>query len=264
MANFMFTGELKLNALDSRNPFIRKGTTKSGLDYATFGAAIVEAENNRAFVELFGQDVDTVRTFDTDNNKIEVDKDDCFDADVIASVARYRKNIINIIERKEFIRPYDAVKYLEEHASDFNGQRVTVTGQVNKNIYNGKITDRFQIQNIYLADPDAKNELRITLNEVWDADCIDTAEWKENKKIFINGYTETYIDKDNGNKYVPQQIILDASKLDFDKEKHLKAFKFRLSQLMLDMELGKIKTKQRRIRYMVFLWCAVIRTVQNR
>ena len=75
-------------------------------------------------------------------------------------------------------------------------------------------------------------------------DSIDDSEWRENKKLFLNGWISAYIDKDTGNKYVPQQLVFDCSKIDFDNEKHVKLVNFKLAQIGCSLdENNKIKCK---------------------
>ncbi len=61
------------------------------------------------------------------------------------------------------------------------------------------------------------------------------------KKIYINGYTREYIDKDTGNKFLPQQCVFDASKIDFNNEHHVQVLDYKLKNLGFVREQGKIK-----------------------
>ena len=228
---FRFTGECVINGEETKNPYVRTGKTKGGNNYETFSCGLKAAKNNTAWLELFGMESDEIHTMDSDNSKIDVDWEDRFDEDVVSKVANYKKNVINLDERKEFISPYDAVQFLVKNVDEVKGQRITVTGQVNKNVYNGKISDRFQIQNVYLASEDDKNQFRCTDTFYFDKNSFDTADWKDEKKLYINGWVSSYIAEEKKNMYVPQTIIFDCSKIDFDNEKHRKLVEFKLKMI---------------------------------
>lgn len=251
---FKSTGTISLNSMDSGNPWIRTGKTKSGDDYLSMNLSVVAAKNNRMYCELFGMAQSKIKTSDTDGNKIEIDWADRKDPEVVKSVANYRKIVINLSteysERQEFVSAYDAIKYLEEHEQELKTGTFVVNGQISKNIYNGKISDRFQIQSIYAVDPEnSKPGLKITTNFVWDKDSVDVDDFTEDKKVIINGWVSAYIDSNTGNKYVPQQVVLDCSKIDFENETHIAIMKFKMSALGIEWTNGKPKVSLKSGKY---------------
>jgi len=240
---FNATGELKFNALDSKLPWKREGKTKNGDKYETVNIAVASSKANRMMTELFGSKTDEIKTMNTDNEKISIDWDDREDPDIIKSVANYKKHVINLgdDDRKEFITDYDFVKYIDEHIDELKEGKYTITGNSNINEYNGKISHRFQIQNIYKADDDAKSQLKITMDFYWDQSGVDFADWKEEKKIRISGYTTAYIAAEKKNMYVSQDVVMDCSKIDEENPKHVALLQYKLKQLGLSYEDGKIK-----------------------
>ena len=241
---FSFTGNLNLNGLETKNPYHRTGKTSTGKPYESFNASVVAEKNNRGYVEVFGMVQDLIKTMDTDNNKVEIDWDDRDDPDVIKSIASFKKHVIKIgDERKEFITDYDFVRYLANHVEELKDIKVTVTGQTSANIYNGKISQRFVIQNIYEADDENKNQLRITTPYYFNKNSFDFSDWNTEHKIIINGYIQTYIDKDNGNKYVGLSTVLDCSKINWENEKHVNLVKYKLMMLGCDLIDNKPKCK---------------------
>lgn len=231
---FNFVGELQFNKEESKNSWLRTGKTKSGEAYQTLGAAVVPEKNNRSYVELFGMKQKNIQTFDKDWNKITVSWEDRFDEDVVKNVGKL--NVINDGERHAFITSWDFIEYVKDNKEKFEGTKVRITGQINKNIYKGVVKDRFQIGNIYFVDEETKPGLTITEELLYTKDSIDLGDWKSEKKIFINGYVETYIDKENGNKLVPRQLVFDCSKIDFEKENHVKILKYKLKQMGLKLD----------------------------
>lgn len=240
---FTFTGDVALNGLDTSNPYHRTGKTSKGGDkYESFNLSVVAKKNNRAYAEVFGMVQDSIKTMDTDNNKIEVDWADRNDADVVKNIANFKKHVVKIgDDRKEFISDYDFVQYLAEIADTLKTTRVTVTGQTQTNVYKGKITQRFQIQNVYEASEDSSNQLRVSGEYFFNKNSFDFSDWNSEHKIIINGYIYAYINKDVQNKYVPLSVTLDCSKIDWENEKHVKLVKYKL--MMLGCELVDDKPK---------------------
>ena len=241
---FNATGELKFNSLESKLPWKREGKTKKGDKYTSLNIAVASTKSNRLMTEIFGMIQDEIKTMDTDNEKISIDWDDRNDPEVIKKVASYKKHIANIDgdDRKEFIADYDFVKYLVENVDDLKDGLYTITGTSQLNEYNGKLSQRFQIQNIYKAADDAKKQLKVTFDFYYTANGIDLSDWKDEKKIRISGYTTSYVSAEKKNMYVPQDTVLDASKIDFDNEKHVKLLTYKLKQLGLSLDSDKPKS----------------------
>lgn len=240
-----FTGKASLNSMDSKFPYYTEGKTKNGEKYHRFNLAVTDKNNNRAMLELFGMVQDEIKTMDTENNKISISWDDRDDQAIIDTVANYKKNVFSFVddERKEFIATYDAVSYLKEHADELKNSNVGVTCNVEKNIYQGKISNRYVIRNIYSIDDDKKQILKITGDFFFNKNSIDTSEWKDNKKLILNGYVQAYITDEKKTMYVPETIVLDCGKLDFENEDHMKQLRFKLSLINCDIKDGKISTK---------------------
>lgn len=240
-----FTGKAELNKIDSKFPYYSEGKTKDGAKYHRFNLAIVDNKNNRIMTELFGMVQKEIKTMDTDNNKISIEWEDRDDKAIMDKVANYKKNVFSFVddERKEFISTYDAVEYLKDHADDLKGKNIGVTVGVSLNVYKGKISNRYEIRNIYKIDDDKKQQLKIAGDFFFNKDSLDTSEWKENKKLIINGYVQGYVQEKKATMYVPQTIVFDCSKANFENEKHVNQIKFRLSMINCDLKDGKITTK---------------------
>lgn len=240
---FNFTGNAYAETDDSKKGYFdRSGITKESKEpYTSITFSVASANNNRGYVECFGMKQDTIKTVDVDGNKIEIDWDDRDSEGVLKTVRS--KKVMNFTEdgRKEFIADLDIANFIKEHVYELNKKKVTVTGQVKKNFYQGNAKDRFVIDGIYAATDDKKNGLNITGDFFFTKDSIDTADWKKDRKIIINGYTEEYVPSEKANKYVSRQLIFDCSKVDFDNERHVNLANYRISQIGLKLEDGVIK-----------------------
>ena len=262
---FNATGSLNFNALDSKLPWKREGKTKNGDKYMSVNIAIAPTKANRMMSECFGMMSDEIKTMDTDNNKISIDWSDRNDPEVISKVANYRKHVIAIgDERKEFISDYDFVKYIEENIDELKSGKFTVTGTSSLNEYNGKLSHRFQIQNIYQVDDDTKNQLKVTMDFYWTADGVDFSDWKDEKKIRISGYTTAYVASAKKNMYVAQDVVFDAGKIDFENEKHVALLTYKLKQMGIGLEDGKPTNKLKKNKiYKLQIICSYFNGAQE-
>ena len=239
---FKFTGNAHAETDSSKKGYFdRSGTSKNGQPYTSVTFSVASTPNNRGYVEIFGMQRDTIKTFDNDNNKIEVDWDDRNDEGVLKTVRQ--KNVMNFTEdgRKEFIADFDVANFIKDHVFELDKKKVTVTGQVNKDFYNGAARDRFVVQSIYVADDNVKTGLNIMGDFFFTKDSFDTTDWKKEHKLIIDGYTKEYVASEKKQMYVPRQLIFDCSKLDFDNDRHISLANYRLNQIGLEIEDGVIK-----------------------
>ena len=249
---FTFIGTFNLDLSDSKA--YKKGVTKTGSDYLSINPTIVEKQNNRMRCEMFGMKSNIIKTSNQNGEKIDISWGDRKDSDVIKDVADYRKNFIVVgNERNEFISTYDAIEYIAENLTNLNGKRVRVTGSTNKDFYQGKARDRFTINNITVIsdDDERKNNLNGRVVLYWDKSCIDAADFKSDKKLYINGFTSEYISDLKENRYVNTQLVFDCSKADFENEKHMKQIRLKLMQMGLDYKDGKIVNNMKAKGYAV-------------
>lgn len=230
MVNFNFTGNMIFPKDDARRPFVRKftgGRNNSPMAALNFG--IKASDSNMAFVEMFGMQQEIIKTMNTENEKIEFPWEDRFDEDVVKTVANYKKVTVDLGEgfnRQDFVSEYDAILYLKDALNTYKG-KVCITGQMEKQWYKTQYYNKFKIQNIYAVEEDVKCKLALTADIYYTKDSIDKSDFKKEKRIYLNGYIKQYINKDEGSKFIPQQFVLDGSKIDFENEKHISLFDYR-------------------------------------
>ena len=235
---FSFIGELDYNSESSKVPYLREITGGLALSLIS-----IEAKNNRAFVEMSGFKNDPIKTKDNDGEDIEIAWDDRFDEDSLKKVASYRKHVITVEDvRKEFISELDFIGFVRDNIADLKGKRFQITGQTRVNEYKGKITDRFRIQSMYEVDDSKKNELRLNGDFFFNKESIDTADFAKERKIYLNGWTFEYVNKEVKNRFVAKQLVFDCSKLNFEDEKHIAILNYKLKQIGCAYEDGKIAT----------------------
>lgn len=239
-----FVGSIECNTdPEAKVPFIRE-ISKDTTEGLSLNLQVVAAQNNRAYIEMPGFVNKSLRLWNSDGNEFNIDWNDRFDKEIVDKVASYCKNVITLNgERHEFISAYDFIKYVRENIDKIKGKRFTATGRIRKNVYQGKITDRYELQNLFEVkeDDERKNQLRVTSEIYFNRDSFDLADWRTEKKIYINCYTQENIDKDNKAVFVDKQLVFDCSKIDFNNEKHLNILKYELNQIGCDYVDDKIK-----------------------
>ena len=225
-----FIGKASLNKRDSKFPCYAKGDTKNGGSYNRFYIALTDNKNNRVMTELFGVKQDVIKVVDK-GNTINIKWEDRKDKDMLATIPYYKKIKFKFLDEEvEFLSAYDAVEYLNDHSDLIVGKTLNVYCNIDKNIYNGKISDRFTIQRIESAE-DSQPQMMVTMGFFFDKDVLDKSEWKKNKRLYFNGYVQSYIPEKKATMYVPQMLVLDASKVDMGNKEHYGRFKLIVNSL---------------------------------
>lgn len=239
--SFCGTPVIPKQKADTKRPFCKEISkkdekTKETKKMLSMTFGIKETDMNMAFVEAFDSQQKVIKTMDVDNEKMDVDWDDRFDEDIIEKVANYRKYIVDLGDehggRQEFITAYDMIEHLREHLPNYNG-RVVVTGQFTRDWYAKKKTyfSKFRIQNVFAAPEERKNRLLLTMDLFYNKSSLDDSDFDENKKMTLDCYIEQYINKDEGRKYVPIQVVFSGAKYDLENEKHKKLFDYKMKYI---------------------------------
>lgn len=239
--SFCGTPVIPKQKADTKRPFCKEISkkdekTKETKKMLSMSFGIKETDMNMAFVEAFDSQQKVIKTMDVDNEKMDVDWDDRFDEDIIEKVANYRKYIVDLGDehggRQEFITAYDMIEHLREHLPNYDG-RVVVTGQFTRDWYTKKKTyfSKFRIQNVFAAPEERKNRLLLTMDLFYNKSSLDDSDFDENKKMTLDCYIEQYINKDEGRKYVPIQVVFSGAKYDLENEKHKKLFDYKMKYI---------------------------------
>lgn len=239
--SFCGTTVIPKQKADTKRPFCKEISkkdekTKETKKMLSMTFGIKETDMNMAFVEAFDSQQKVIKTMDVDNEKMDVDWDDRFDEDIIEKVANYRKYIVDLGDehggRQEFITAYDMIEHLREHLPNYDG-RVVVTGQFTRDWYAKKKTyfSKFRIQNVFAAPEERKNRLLLTMDLFYNKSSLDDSDFDENKKMTLDCYIEQYINKDEGRKYVPIQVVFSGAKYDLENEKHKKLFDYKMKYI---------------------------------
>lgn len=239
--SFCGTPVIPKQKADTKRPFCKEISkkdekTKETKKMLSMTFGIKETDMNMAFVEAFDSQQKVIKTMDVDNEKMDVDWDDRFDEDIIEKVANYRKYIVDLGDehggRQEFITAYDMIEHLREHLPNYDG-RVVVTGQFTRDWYAKKkmYFSKFRVQNVFAAPEERKNRLLLTMDLFYNKASLDDSDFDESKKMTLDCYIEQYINKDEGRKYVPIQVVFSGAKYDLENEKHKKLFDYKMKYI---------------------------------
>ncbi|MFS1518604.1 hypothetical protein V1503_19385 [Bacillus sp. SCS-151] len=153
-------------------------------------------------------------------------KDEITDSDKV-KLSKLKKELETLsVNRKEFIHELDAVEYLAENLNTYKKHKFRLTGNIEINEWNGKFYRKFKPTLIEIVEDDTPNQLRGTMDIFFIKGCIDDKDFEDEKKVFIDGYIIDYDNNAKKDVFYPQQFILNAQKLDFENELHVKRFNF--------------------------------------
>lgn len=235
---FNFVGNISIPKETSKKPllstktieYVRNGK-KNSMELTSLNFGIKESDTNMAFMEVSDSPRSIIKSKDTDNNDIEIDWDDRKDPNIVATVANYRKYIVNLGEefdgRQEFLTQFDMIEFLAEKLPEYKG-KILAVGDYQKTYSKGKWYEKFRLQNLYAVEEDRKSRLGLTFDFYYNKDSIDKTDFKDEKKIYLDGYIKQYINKDEGSKYIPMQLVFNASKYDMENEKHKQLFDYKM------------------------------------
>ena len=170
---FNFVGNISIPKETSKKPllstktieYVRNGK-KNSMELTSLNFGIKESDTNMAFMEVSDSPRSIIKSKDTDNNDIEIDWDDRKDPDIVATVANYRKYIVNLGEefdgRQEFLTQFDMIEFLAEKLPEYKG-KILAVGDYQKTYSKGKWYEKFRLQNLYAVEEDRKSRLGLSL-----------------------------------------------------------------------------------------------------
>lgn len=229
-SRFNFTGE-PLISKKSDDSFLRRLKSKDGkTDMISIRFGIRETRNNSMWVEAFAGKYKTIPVY-IDGDRVEIDWKDRFNEEILAEVPSYKFFTAEFDEgEKRFLSKYDFIEYLAEKLPTYEG-KLFCSGRYSKSPWKGELFDKFEVDTVR-ATTSERNSLHVKLDLFYNKDCVDKSEFEDKKRIIVDGYVKQYMNKDDGEMYVPQRVILDVSKFD-DSEQHQKYAKM----LLMDVDI---------------------------
>jgi hypothetical protein len=133
-------------------------------------------------------------------------------------------------DRHEFIHEYDAVVFLSNELEKHKDSKFKITGRVEYQEYKGKFVRKFKPEVIEIVSNETPSKLRAVYDVFFTKDALDEKDFKEEKKIYVDGYVIAYDGKAKKDQFFPQQFIINAAKLDMENEMHVKMLEFYKNQ----------------------------------
>lgn len=143
--------------------------------------------------------------------------------------------------RYEFLSEYDAILFLSKALKENSSHKFRIKGNVKLNEWKGKYYKKYDIQSMEIVPNDYTNQLKTTLDIYFDKHALDEASFKEDQKIFVNGYLKDYNGATKKDGFYPQTFVINGSKLDMENENHVK---------MLDVLKAQFKVKGRNYHHL--------------
>jgi hypothetical protein len=135
----------------------------------------------------------------------------------------YRSLAVN---RFEFIHPYDAIELLSKELDNYKPYKFRLTGNISLSEWQGRYYRKFEPELIEIVPDDTKNQLRATMDIFFTKDAVDEKDFLKEKKLYINGYIQSYDNATKMDQFFPTQFIINAQKVDFNNEMHVKRLEY--------------------------------------
>ena len=193
---------------------------------------IVKSDNQSQICKLFGgaDSKGVIKTYSVNKDEatgkaveLEIPFSKRLDPEIVKKVAGFKKT--KILD-KEFITEYDAVDYIGNNLTLFEGKKMKVYGSVKFEIYQGKLYPKFMVTAVYEAKAEDKDGFDGNMAMFINSETLDSTYIKSNKlnvdkvvedkKIPLSIYVEEYnsdkdTKKDRKFNYIPVTVLLNKS-----------------------------------------------------
>lgn len=251
---FNFVGTLVFPKAESKRPFYKKFTNKNKKESISMNIGVKQNDFNTAYMELFDSETDMISSFAREDDKIEkteISWDARFDEDIVKTIVSNRLYTVDFgdgFERQTFITAYDTMNYIKDNVEAVKNRKFCVTGQMKKQWYKDRYYDKFIPQNFYVVDDSIDSRLTVIMDVYYNKESVDKTDWKSERVLHLDAYVPMYINKDEGVKLVPQQLVFNASKIDEKNERHMQLLKYRLKYI--DVSSKKFQHLEWKCKYL--------------
>lgn len=180
---------------------------------ANFKRIIVDLETNQDTKKAVYELLYKIRNIETKESMTDEDK-----KELIELKQEYQTLAVN---RHEFISEYDAVTVLTNKLEELKNHKFRVRGNIDFSEYKGKYYKKFNVNFIEIVPNDTENKLTAKINVFFDKDSLDETDFKTEKKAYIHGWVQNYNRATKADGFIPQQFIINCTKLDLENEQHM-------------------------------------------
>lgn len=148
---------------------------------------------------------------DAENEKLKADK---------VKYAELGKDI------HEFITEFDMIQYIVQNIENLKDKKFKVKGSIDMNEWKGNFYRKFKVESMELMPSDAKNQFKGLIDIFFNNDCVDDRDFETDKKVYVDGFIQSYDSKVKKDLFYPQQFVINASRLDITDPETIKRVNF--------------------------------------
>ena len=120
-------------------------------------------------------------------------------------------------ERKEFFHNFDAVEYIENNISKFDGKRFRLKGEIKVSYWNEKFYTNYEVTSIEsVLNDEIPNKLEGVIEVYFGKDAIDKTYWNKETKLFFDTYIKCYDRGHRKDVLMPYKTVFDGSTFDIE------------------------------------------------
>ncbi|MEI2465146.1 hypothetical protein [Niallia taxi] len=153
-------------------------------------------------------------------------KDELTEADKEKLASLHTELKEKAVDRREFIHEYDAVVFLAKELEKYKEHKFKVTGNVEYQEHKGRFFRKFKPTVLEIVKADEVSKLRATMDLFFTKDSLDEKDLEKDKKVYIDAYVLSYDGNAKKDVFFPQQVVINAAKIDFTNELHVKRLNF--------------------------------------
>lgn len=126
----------------------------------------------------------------------------------------------------EFIAEFDMIQYIVQNIENLKDKKFKVKGSIDMNEWKGKFYKKFKVESMELMPSDAKNQFKGLIDIFFNNDCVDDRDFETDKKVYVDGFIQSYDSKVKKDLFYPQQFVINASRLDITDPETIKRVNF--------------------------------------
>lgn len=138
--------------------------------------------------------------------------EDRFNAEIVDNVNPFKKFVLDLGERKEFVFELDYIEALYEAVTNglLNDKVLFVSGDVERKVYKGKTYRSFLPRFVSYAKSERMGFFGLQ-SFIFDKESLDDSMLKTEYKFEVNGWVETYSSEHKATLMIPETFTFDFS-----------------------------------------------------
>lgn len=138
--------------------------------------------------------------------------------------ALYKKMLMDIPERHEFLSTLDAIDFVVSEIAEnpeLKNKKYKVKGVIEPSYWKGDTFINHVVQSIELVDGETKNKLSGQVELYYTKSAMDKSSFKKERKMHFDTYISHYSREHEGNVMFPYPTLFNATNHDDDNPKHV-------------------------------------------